>query len=230
VGYTKTIVCLANSTKKGGKCIGGREVLEKGYGGWIRPVSARPTAEVSNSEYRYGTGGFCQLLDVVEIPLLSHEPRRHQTENHVIDAACHWARAGRVSFRDLSELIERPASLWLNGAHTTSGLNDCIPEDGENTLTNSLTLIEPEFFMVHVGIEHPGSQWAKQGVRGNFSYRGVEYNLRITDPTVEYLFRSKGDGDYRLNDVYLCVSLTEPFDDNRCHKLVAAVFSERSLR
>ena len=79
-------------------------------------------------------------------------------------------------------------------------------------------------------MEHPDSQWARQGVRGNFTLGGVDYSLRITDPAVDSLFRSKGDGDYRLNNIYLCVSLTEPFDDRRCHKLVAAIFSERSLR
>jgi hypothetical protein len=230
VGYTKTIVCLANSTKNGGKCIAGREVLGKGYGGWIRPVSARPTAEVSHSEYRYETLGFCQLLDVVDIPLLRHGPHGHQTENHVIDTDTHWVRAGRATWQDLADLIERPASLWLNGTHTQSGLNDCVSLDDTSALDNSLALIKPEAFTLHLGTEHPGRPWAKQGLRGNFRYCGVDYSLRVTDPTVDYIFRSKGDGDYPANDVYLCVSLTEPFDDNRCHKLVAAVFSERSLR
>jgi len=95
--YVKKIVCLANSMKKGGNCIAGREVLENGYGGWIRPVSARPSAELSFAEYKYETGGYCQLLDIADIPLSRAEPRGHQTENHVIDAACRWTRAGRAS-------------------------------------------------------------------------------------------------------------------------------------
>ena len=37
----KRIVCLANSRKRGGRCVAGKELLADGRaGGWIRPVSA----------------------------------------------------------------------------------------------------------------------------------------------------------------------------------------------
>jgi hypothetical protein len=37
-------------------------------------------------------------------------------------------------------------------------------------------------------------------------------------------------GDHPLNDVYICVSLTEPYEqDGRCHKLVAAVIKNPLL-
>jgi len=33
-----------------------------------------------------------------------------------------------------------------------------------------------------------------------------------------------------LNDVYACISLTEPYEkDNRCHKVVAAILSNPPL-
>lgn len=58
--------------------------------------------------------------------------------------------------------------------------------------------------------------------RGKFDYKGVHHNFSLTDPVVRDAFSK--EGDYLLNDVYLCVSLTEPApQDGRCYKLVAAV-------
>jgi putative nucleic acid modification protein with dual OB domain len=106
MSYTKRIVCLANSYKPPqGRCIAGVEVLGNGnYGDWIRPVSDRPTAEVSYAEYRYQNGGVPQLLDIIDVPLLNAVPNNHQSENHVIDATAGWAKVGELSWDDVEKL------------------------------------------------------------------------------------------------------------------------------
>ncbi len=83
MGYTKTIACLANSRKppSGGRCVAGREVTPSGFGAWIRPVSVRPTQEISEEERRYQDGTDPQVLDVIAIQLASAQPQLHQKEN-----------------------------------------------------------------------------------------------------------------------------------------------------
>lgn len=70
MNMTKRIVCLANSRKHSGRCIAGKEVLAGAYGEWIRPLSARESAEVSEEERRYQNGSSPHVLDVIgESPL-----------------------------------------------------------------------------------------------------------------------------------------------------------------
>jgi len=94
------------------------------------------------------------------------------------------------------------------------------------TLDSSLFLIKRKDFAVEVGT----STWdgkTKKTCRGKFDYKGTHYNFSLTDPVVRDAFSAKMEGDYPLNDVYLCVSLTEPApQDGRCHKLVAAVIKD----
>jgi hypothetical protein len=56
----------------------------------------------------------------------------------------------------------------------------------------------------------------------------IQWNLSqsgFDDPVAIEVFEAKDLGNYQLNDVYLCVRLTEPYekDNHRRHKLVAAI-------
>jgi hypothetical protein len=223
----KRIVCLANSYKTGGTCIAGKEVLANGYSGWIRPVSARPTAEVLPAESRYESFAVPKLLDVIDVPLLNPAPLHHQTENHVIDTTQRWVKAGVLPFGELARLLDQPASLWVNSQHTNPGHYDCISHLESTKIQDSLLLIRPDNFMVEIGRNH----WTgRKTFRAKFEYKHTHYNLSVTDPVARNAFANREEGDYPLSDVYLCVSLTEPYEhDDRCHKLVAAIISNPPL-
>jgi hypothetical protein len=229
--YVKRIICLANSFKIGGSCIAGREVLENGrYGGWIRPVSARPTAEVLPSECKYENAEPPKLLDVIDVPLLNPTPHNHQTENHVIDPNIRWSKKGAFPWAELEQLEEHPGSLWINRDSTTTGAFDCISPAEAGTLRNSLLLIRQKTLAIAVG----SKTWAgrtKRTHRADFKYNGADYSLGLTDPVAIKAFEAKDGGKYQLDDVFLCVSLTEPYekDNNRCHKLVAAIMKNPPL-
>jgi hypothetical protein len=225
MAYTKTIVCLAHSTKTGGYCVAGKELQKDGYGGWVRPVSARASAEVSAAECTCDDGKQPQLLDIIEIPLAKQAPDRHQIENHEIDAG-KWKKIGTLSWEDVNKLVDKAAPLWIDGQRTYSGVNDCVSAKEAEALKGSLVLIRPDKVTIRVGME--GDLYQKRAVRAYFKHAGVDYALKVTDPVADEAFRAKKDGEYVLEDVLLCVSLTEPYDkDKRCHKLAAAIISKR---
>lgn len=229
-GYSKRIVCFANSRKPGGRCIAGREYAAGAVGGWVRPVSARTSAEISLDERRYENGQQPQVLDIITIPMLAHVPRGHQTENHLIDARYYWERTGVLDWDEVPQFVDAPPSLWSNGDSTYNGLNDRVDQNVAVTLPNSLFLVEPHHLRIQVQMEGGVFAPSKRRVRAEFRYNGDNYNFIVTDPVAEQAFLAHGDGVYAQEHAYLCVSLTEPYDgDGRCHKLVAAVITENPL-
>jgi hypothetical protein len=230
VAYVRTIVCLASSQKVRGRCIAGREVLVTGgFGAWIRPVGARASAAVVPAECRYADNTLPKPLDIVDVPLWKVAPAGPQTENHVLDPAGRWRKRGELSWDHLERLCNHPPSLWLNGPHTQQGTNDCLSPEEAESYRRSLFLIRPKSFTVEAG--HKVWEGVRSRTfRGLFNYYGTHYNLSVTDPAVRNFLATKPENQYIFADVYLCISLTEPYDeDGRCHKLVAAVIRNPPL-
>lgn len=229
MAYVKRIVCLANSYKAPlGRCIAGREILANGApGGWIRPISPRPKGELASAEYGYGDGSRPNILDVIDVPLLRETRENPQTENHVIAPGGRWKKAGELAWPELEKFVERPPSIWINSQNTSEGHNDCMRVDEAATLESSLLLIRSEEFTVEA---LSGRYREGRAYRGRFFYREKYYNFSLTDPLVREKFDAQPEADYPLEDVYLCLSLTRPYEiDKRCHKLIAAVISKPAI-
>lgn len=176
-------------------------------------------------------GTIPKLLDIIDVPLLNPDPRNHQTENHLIagDASRSWQKVDELPWAALEQLRNSPISLWINSDHTARGVFDCIHPTEAATLSNSLTLIKVKDFNVKVSFKVWEGRTTKT-YRGNFNHNGIYYSLSLTDPVATHAFSEKVEGAYPLNDVYLCVSLTEPYErDGRCHKLVAAIIKNPPL-
>jgi hypothetical protein len=225
MAYVKRIVCLANSNKNGGTCVAGREILASGqYGEWIRPVSERPTAEISFMESLYSNNQSPKLLDVIDVPLKRPAPRLHQTENHEIDPSRQWIRRGKLAWNEVPRLCDRPATIWPESSPAVCGSNNCISPEQAATYTDSLLFIRTSQLILQAcpARNAGGSRLSNKAI---FVYNGVEYRLTLTDPAAISAIAKAKNRKLDFDDVFLCISLTEPWpgDNNRCHKLVAAV-------
>jgi len=225
-----TVVCLANSRKPpSGRCIAGKQRAGSGYGKWVRPVSVRPTHEISEEERRFEDGTTPQLLDVITIPLIAPTPVGHQTENVLIDARYYWAKVGSATWGDLGAMLDRPPTLWTNGNSTYHGSNDRVGATAAASLKTSLLLIRPDDLRIRVSAESQYEGPPRRRVRAMFHYNGVYYSLILTDPVTEQTLLARPDADHTVPEAYLTISLSEPHSDGDCYKLAAALMARRAL-
>ena len=202
----KRIVCLANSRKRGGSCVAGKELAENHQPGrWVRPVSNRETEEVSEYERQYADGSGPRVLDIVNIPLLSARPKDHQQENWLLDPSGQWVRTGCFPVANLDRITDSVAPLWANGYRTYNGVNDRVPVAMASDLPDSLRLIKIDALTLVVF--QPGLDFSnmRRRVQGRFSYAGVGYRLWVTDSVVEQEYLQKDNGEYMLGGFcYIC--------------------------
>jgi hypothetical protein len=233
----KTIVCLAYSRKLGGRCLAGKEIVNDQFSqNWIRPISEIDTGELHKADIRlcekHWPKWFCVLiiwfmrhkpqpnvLDVIKIPLLQAKASAYQTENYLIRPGKSWIKQGCVSTKQLPQLCDAVSSLWRNGYHSFKGLNDRMPlEFVQKRVRHSLLLIKPD--RLSLSVEKRGFQLK---IRSQFNFNRQQYNLVVTDPKIEYFYHFKPEGKYQIgSEVYVCISLSEPFE-GYCYKLVAAI-------
>lgn len=190
-----------------------------------RPVSSRTSHEVSEEERRYQNGRDPQLLDIVAVPCLSHQPLPHQHENHLFDPGFYWEREGALAWSAIANWLDSPASLWGVGQSSYAFLNNRVAEGYRGG--TSLYLIPVDSLRVIVGPKP--SDYPKRIVRAEFTYRGSIYRMHITDPVIERHYLGSDDGQYTIHSAVICVSLGDPFQ-GFFYKLIAAVLFEERFR
>lgn len=228
----KRIVCLANSRKRGGRCIAGKELLADGtVGGWARPVSSRPDEEVSERERQYQGGREPGLLDVIDVPVQSPCPRDYQQENWRIDPRRRWAKARGFDRSAVDQLLDPVSPLWVNGHSTRDGINDRIPLEIARSIGGSLRLIKVD--SLQLVVSQPGLRHGDEAkrLRGEFLHDGDEYRLSVTDPAYEQSHKQRPNGSYSVSEAYLTISLAEPFQNPNSgewdvYKLIAGVIEK----
>ncbi len=233
------LLVLANSVKKGGRCVAGRvveHVFPLRLGPWIRPVSDAPDGTLDPRRH-LGTacGEPLGVLDDVEVLLAEVRPGTGQPENWLLGPDPTWTRLGRVpEHRALAtQLREEPASVWWDRA---AGRSDRVRPDAPvlGQLDRSLVIVKPEQLEFRLERWHHPEYGQNHQPRATacFEYRDHRYELRVTDDCYTH---EHFEGAYPAEDgpeharvlpaaepLLLCVSLTEPFQGHH-YKVVATI-------
>lgn len=218
---TVEIVCLANSWKRGGRCVAG---LRTDGTGWVRPVSAEPEGILQAKHYQLAWGREAAVLDILNVPLLGPQPAPHHPEDWRVDTG-RRKRGGPVSSQALLEFLDQGLS------YGPKLLGDCNEKISHSFLqchpaAESLALVRPETLSWQVR-RQPDA--AKPKIRAQFVLADAFYSLPLTDPVCLHRLANLPDGDHAWDTgqtPLLTISLGEPFGQNAdCYKLVAGVIS-----
>jgi hypothetical protein len=231
MAITKQILILANSIKKGGRCVAGRELItgkdgRKFVGPWIRPIDpSGDEGTIDLMKAKLG-GRFIRPLEVIKIPLIGCADDPNHPEDWHIDPAIEWEKTGAYPIDILNSLHDDSGDLWGNG---TAASRKVAPRQGLQTLK----LIKPAD-QVLVRAFREDTPWGVKHRRYlNIRHEGVVHTFSIDDP----LFAARhpldpasvGDREVRIPldpaKTFIVASLTPPF--NGFHYKIAATIFER---
>jgi hypothetical protein len=210
----KTIVCLANSTKLGSRCVAGVDIED---GEWVRPIGSGDHGAVIRTERTYADGTEPGLLDLIELTLARPVPQPGQPENWKL-APGRWRKAGHLDDDDAAELLEELATddpIFGSNARSFSA-----SQVAAGDVPSSLALVRPQ------RLTWTKNAWSK--VRCNFFHAGSWHDFPVTDPVWAAEFNDdKPDTTFNHseNEVpFLVISLGEADPRYDQHwKLVAGV-------
>lgn len=212
----KSIICLANSRKHNHRCIAGKDTTTCE---WIRPVSSMKSGELKITDIKYADNKEPEVLDIIQIPFEQRKPLFNQPENISIDGS-KWKKLDTYPIEKLDDLCDHPLTIWVN-EYTNDRISEYyIKENGiESSLllikVGSVTLVRENFVT---------NTYTKKKVRVEFTYNDEFYDLSLTDSIIETEYNNKTVGRYELNstNIYLCISLGEPYNGD-CYKLVTSI-------
>ena len=180
----KSMLVLANSTKRNDRCIAGREIIEAdntySFGPWIRPYSDRGEGELSTLQRIIRPGREVKVLDFAELSLSENMNNPVQPENWAISTTPLWKLKTtfqlpkKGAFENLLE--EFPDNLWIEPGCKTDRVSADYLDDAPPD--QSLYLIKAEAFRIEVYT----NSYNKVKYRGLFTYNDTDYDLGLTDP------------------------------------------------
>jgi len=234
----KTVLILANSVRHApNACVAGRELTDAGgqrsFGAWVRPVSNHGEGELSLPERWTAQNREVRVLDIVQMSLGDQVADALQPENWRFTSPPAWQVVGTATIEDLERAVESPPSLWDDPKDPGDRVNEVRIVHAPPA--QSLYLVKVESVLIRLSSEHYPERTRKQR-RVLFRHRGRDYNLSITDPTVEgrYGLRvptpSEATLEHRVpRACYVCISLAHRSFQGHHYKLAAAIIDPEHL-
>lgn len=186
----KRIVILANSIKRHHRCVAGKEIAwagaQRNVGRWIRPID-RSDAEgaVALGVMRYEDGGYPDVLDIVDVPLIKPANDTNHPEDWVLDTGYRWRRVGKFPPAEVNLLRDSRAMLWSHRGQPRK-----VPEGyvASMAAAASLYLITPPvgwgFVLFHDTAWRDGLPIEQKRTRSRlvFALDGQRHVFDINDP------------------------------------------------
>lgn len=212
------LICLANSWKRGERCIAGISTLK---GQWIRAVSDSPDGQVPKEMRQIG-GTEPALLDILEIPLAKTGPDYGFESENLSILPGKWQRVGHVPTTYLLQYCSKKEYILHNDLrYVEVPFLQSLPVSERRTLE----LVKAVKISVRpLSTKYEGSQkWEGSIV----TEHGQKLTTTITDP----VFVRKLDLGYRpKSSCLVTVSLSMPWrpadwrgEGDPCWKLIAGV-------
>ncbi len=135
----------------------------------------------------------------------AHAPLAHQPENYVIDGST-WRQNYKIPDEELNHYLDQPNDVW--------GGTDRVHHD---SIVSGQIVVDQSLYLIAVNnLNLYKNQYDRR--RASFSYRGIRYDLAVTDPNFDRITQS----NEAVRGI-LCISLGEEYQGN-CFKLVASIF------
>lgn len=235
------VLILSKSYKPNGRCIAGRlvEFIEENtvqIGKWVRPVSDDTSGcgAITEEMYKYNDGSEVKILDIVEIPIVQHNPIAGQPENYIINEKEKWQKVSTFRADSMLNIIENVTDIWYEQDVPSNMVTANYDEQG--FIKQSLYLIKPINLRIMLSNEYNDfNQQYKRKIYANFNYNGIDYeNISITCPSTRRILTNQypTEGENPIltqlkkgGNYILCISLSPRFGNNQNHyKLVATIF------
>ena len=215
------IVCLANSFRVGGRCLGGIEldqnnnpVIHNGRPKWIRPVCNTTHEEVPTDLVSH-----ISLLDIVEFQSIQATGHGHQSENVLFNTNSIQTN-GRLAISRLANITDNNRFNLVFGNRGAA-----VPEHKVGELNHSLMLLELTEFETNERV-FENRQYPQ--IKLSFRHSGNLYNFPITDPSFLHRYGLNNNILQGRQRIYASLSLAAPHEE-WASKLVAGIIFDDTL-